>query len=178
MHWTGVVFTLLAGVPPDGAAQLAKVERLMPALSRLAADPQIVEAVRAQNARGVSLDTVRERDEAWQATSQLTPLKKEVLGSACSKLLVRHQQALGRRLAESFVMDKLGGLVGATRRPSDYWQGDEAKFQVPFTRGVALTEKPFFDDSSLTYVVQVSLPIRDAGRVIGAVTFSLSLLDL
>jgi len=178
MHWAGVVFTLLAGLPPDGAAQLAKVERLVPALTRLAADPRIVEAVRAQNARGVSLATVRQWDDAWQATQQLTALKREVLGSECARVLGRHRESLGRRVAESFVMDRNGALVGATRRTSDYWQGDEAKFQVPFTQGVVLTEKPFFDDSSLSYVVQVSLPIRDAGRVIGAVTFSLSLLDL
>ncbi|NTX66284.1 hypothetical protein HUA74_37070 [Myxococcus sp. CA051A] len=175
----GMMLTVLAGMPPDGIAQLEKVERLMPALQRMAVDPELVQAVLAQNARGASLVSIRADDDAWLATPAMTPFKQRVLDAACSRVLARHRISLGRdKVAEAFVMDRQGALVGATRRTSDYWQGDEDKFRVPFKQGRVLREHPFFDESSQAYVIQVSLPVRDRGRVIGAVTVGISLLDL
>ncbi|MBZ4417347.1 PDC sensor domain-containing protein [Myxococcus sp. RHSTA-1-4] len=178
MSWLGLAVVVLAQLPADGAAQLQKVDRMMPALRRMATDPEVVAAVRAQNARRVPLATIQEQDAAWQATPQLTAFKQQVLGSACSRVLNRHRARLGIAVAEAFAMDDQGALVGATRRTSDFWQGDEAKFQVPYARGETLREKPFFDESSQAYVIQLSLPVRDGDRTIGALTIGLSLLDL
>ncbi|MFY0569328.1 PDC sensor domain-containing protein [Archangium lansingense] len=178
--WTLVSWLLLAHVPPDGAAQLKKVDGLMPELRRMAADPAVVREVKRQNARRMSLDTVQKRDEEWRASLALTPFKRQLLGSPCARLLARHQDRLGRAVAEAFVMDNQGALVGATRRTSDYWQGDEPKWLESFNggRGGELREKPFFDESTQSYVLQVSLPVKDGARVIGALTVSLSLLEL
>ncbi|WP_164018136.1 PDC sensor domain-containing protein [Pyxidicoccus trucidator] len=179
MSWSSsLTVFLLAQLPPDGAAQLQKVDRVMPALQRMATDPDVIEAVRAQNARRVPLATIREQDDTWRASPVLTPFKQRVLDTGCSRALGRHRARLGVVVAEAFAMDDQGALVGSTRRTSDYWQGDEAKFQVPYTRGQPLREKPFFDESSQSYVIQVSLPVRDGGRTIGALTVGLSLLDL
>ncbi|WP_338866365.1 hypothetical protein [Myxococcus stipitatus] len=178
MWCIGVVLTVLAGMPPDGVAQLEKVDALIPVLQRLAVDPELVRAVKAQNARGASLAAIRVEDEAWLATPALTEAKQRVLDSAAARMLARHRAALGRKVAEIFAMDHQGALVGATRRTTDYWQGDEDKFRVPFNEGRVLKEKPFFDESSQAYVIQVSLPVRDGRQVIGAITVGLSLLEL
>ena len=177
LWWMGFLVPVLAQMPPDGVAQMKKVDRLMPELRRMAADPEVVQRVLAQNARRVPLTTLRQHDEAWMATPTLTPFKEQLLGNACSRALHRHREKLGRVVAEAFVMDDQGALVGATRRTSDYWQGDETKWRVPF-QGQELRETPFFDESSQAYVVQVSVPVRDGTRVIGAITLGLSLLDL
>ncbi|WPB80564.1 PDC sensor domain-containing protein [Archangium violaceum] len=178
--WTLVPLLLLANVPPDGAAQLKKVDGLMPELRRMATDPAVVREVKRQNARRVSLESIRQWDEEWRATPALTPLKRQLLGSPCARTLERHRAQLGQKVAEAFVMDNQGALVGATRRTSDYWQGDEPKWRESFNggRGGELREKPFFDESSQSYVVQVSLPVKDGARVIGALTVSISLLEL
>jgi hypothetical protein len=178
--WTLVPLLLLSHVPPDGAAQLKKVDRLMPELRRIASDPALVREVQRQNARRVPLDSVQQRDEEWRATPALTPLKRQVLASLCARSLERHRDQLGRVMAEAFVMDNQGALVGATRRTSDYWQGDEPKWRESFNggRGGELREPPFFDESSQSYVVQVSLPVKAGARVIGALTVSISLLEL
>ncbi|XXF77609.1 hypothetical protein P2318_31835 [Myxococcaceae bacterium GXIMD 01537] len=178
--WMSLAVGLLAQLPPDGAAQMRKVDRLMPELRRMAVDPEVVRAVRQQNARRVPLATLRRQDDAWSASPALTPFKEQVLGSECSRALSRHRARLGHVVAEAFAMDDQGALVGATRRTSDYWQGDEAKWSVAYGagRGVELREKPFFDESSQAYVVQVSLPVRDGAAIVGALTVGLSLLDL
>ncbi|QSQ26078.1 hypothetical protein JY651_14620 [Pyxidicoccus parkwayensis] len=179
MSWlSSLAVMMLAQLPADGAAQLQKVDGVLPALRRMAADPEVIQAVLAQNARHVSLATIQSEDETWRASPMLTPFKQRVLDTPCSRVLNRHREKLGRVVAEAFTMDDQGALVGATRRTSDYWQGDEAKFQVPFTKGQTLREKPFFDESSQAYVIQVSLPVRDGGKTIGAITIGLSLLDL
>ncbi|NMO18142.1 hypothetical protein HPC49_14205 [Pyxidicoccus fallax] len=178
MTWFALTLSLLGQLPADGAAQLQKVDRMLPELRRMATDPEVVAAVRAQNARRVSLDSIREKDFTWQASPMLTAFKQQVLGSACSRALNRHRARLGLVVAESFAMDDQGALVGATRRTSDYWQGDEPKFQVPYRKGQVLREKPFFDESSQAYVIQLSLPVRDGDRTIGALTVAISLLDL
>ncbi|HZI08995.1 MAG TPA: hypothetical protein VE153_01325 [Myxococcus sp.] len=174
----GFAVLALSQLPPDGAAQLQKVDRWLPALRRMAADPEVIQAVQAQNARGVPMATLQARDAAWRTTPAMTDFKQRVLTSACAKVLNRHAQGLGRAIAEAFAMDGQGALVGATRRTSDYWQGDEAKFQVPYRHGTVLREKPFFDESAQAYVIQVSLPVSDGTRTIGALSVALSLLDL
>jgi hypothetical protein len=140
----------------------------------------VVREVKRQNARRVPLDTLQKRDEEWRASMALTPFKRQVLGSPCARSLGRHLERMGRVMSEAFVMDNQGALVGATRRTSDYWQGDEPKWLESFKggKGGELREKPFFDESSQSYVVQVSLPVKDGARVIGALTVSLSLLEL
>jgi hypothetical protein len=177
LWWMGFLVPALAQMPPDGVEQLKKVDRVMPELRRMAADPEVVQRIQAQNARRVPLVALRQQDAAWLAAPTLTPFKQQVLDNACSRTLRQHREKLGRVVAEAFVMDDQGALVGATRRTSDYWQGDEAKWRVAF-RGEELREPPFFDESSQAYVVQVSVPVRDGTRVIGAITLGLSLLDL
>jgi hypothetical protein len=178
--WMTLAVTVLAQMPPDGVAQVKKVDLLMPELRRMAADPDVVRAVRAQNARHVPLATTQRQDADWSATPALTPFKQVLLDTSCSRALRRLREHLGLVVAEAFAMDDQGALVGATRRTSDYWQGDEAKWQKSFAqgRGGELRERPFFDESAQAYVVQVSLPVRDGAQVIGALTVGLSLLDL
>ena len=178
MSWFSLALAVLAQMPADGAAQVKKVDRLIPALQRMATDPEVIQAIRSQNARRESLDAIREQDTAWMATPALTPFKEQVLASHCSRILNRHRATLGHVIAEAFAMDRLGALVGSTRRTSDYWQGDEEKFQVPYTTGKELREKPFFDESSQSFVLQVSFPVRDGGRTIGALSVGISLMDL
>ncbi|ATB46599.1 PDC sensor domain-containing protein [Corallococcus macrosporus] len=178
MSWFSIAVAVLAQMPADGVAQVKKVDQLVPALQKLATDPEVIRAVREQNARRVSPGTIREQDTAWMATPALTPFKERLLNSACSRVLNRHRAKLGRVIAEAFAMDNQGALVGSTRRTSDYWQGDEEKFQVPFTQGTQLREKPFFDESSQSFVIQVSFPVRDGGRTIGALSVGISLMDL
>jgi hypothetical protein len=180
MTWTFVSWVLLAALPPDGAAQLEKVDALLPELRRIASDPSVVREVKRQNAQRVPLDTVQKLDAEWSGTTAFTPLKRRMLGNACARALYRHRDRLGRVLAEILIMDNQGALVGATRRTPDYWQGDEAKWLRSFNggRGGELREKPFFDDSSQSYVLYVSLPVKDGARTVGALTVSISLLEL
>jgi hypothetical protein len=87
---------------------------------------------------------------------------------------VKAQNALGASLAdvyysEIFVTDKLGANVAMTAKTSDYWQGDELKFTESWKAGAGgvFVSDVGFDKSSQTYVVHVSVPVKDRGVTIG-----------
>ena len=69
--------------------------------------------------------------------------------------------------------------VAISDRTSDYFQGDEAKWQETFLKGpdaVHVSELEF-DESTQKVQTQVSLSVTDpeTGEVIGAVTLGISL---
>ena len=59
---------------------------------------------------------------------------------------------------------------------SDYWQGVEAKWKRTFVDGKdAFVEEPAFDVSTGKYAIQVSVPIAEGTKRVGAVTLTLKL---
>ena len=145
----------------------------------LLAEPALVKAVTAQNARTAAL-TVSEiegLDMKWRAQvgSGDAPLIDAVTGSSLAERLRGAQEAVGGLFSEVFVMDARGLNVAASNVTSDYWQGDEAKFTESFGAGpgaIHMSEIEF-DESTQTYQAQVSLPVLDpaSGEPIGAATF-------
>ncbi len=141
-------------------------------LSALGADPVIVAAVKAENAKGKTLAQIAARDEVWRKTAGVDAGMQALMESQCGKHLRTLQAELGY-LAETFVMDNQGAIVAMTNKTSDYWQGDEPKFTESFAagKGAVHVGEVGFDDSRQAYLVQVSVPVRDGGTVIGAITF-------
>ena len=152
---------------PDKVVALAEKE-----LVALGTDPAIVAAVKEQNAKGMTLDQVKAKDEAWKNTAGVTDEMKAMMESACGKRLTEILNGADY-FAEIFVMDNLGANVAMTDKTSDYWQGDEAKWQESFKGGqggVHISEVEF-DESTQTYLVQISVPVKDGDQAIGAITF-------
>ena len=137
-------------------------------------DPVIIKAVNAENAKGKTLDQVKEFDKKWRETPGIADFMKEYMGSECGKYIQNIQKSKAY-FAEIFVMDKLGANVAMTDKTSDYWQGDEDKFIKSFNGGkggIHISDVEF-DDSTQAYLVQVSIPVKDGTRVIGAITFGI-----
>jgi hypothetical protein len=78
--------------------------------------------------------------------------------------------------AEIFVMDNQGANVCMTDKTSDYWQGDEAKFTESFKGGAGAVHisDVKFDDSTQAYLVQVSVPVKNGDKVVGAITLGIN----
>ena len=138
-------------------------------------DPVIVAAVKAQNAKRVSATQVKSLDEQWTA-GKADALVKQVTTGACADHL-RTLIADGHGHGETFIMDDQGALVCATAKTTDYWQGDEAKWQRAFNegKGSVFIDRPKFDDSSAQRLAQISVPVLDKGVAIGAITVGVSI---
>jgi hypothetical protein len=140
----------------------------------IARDSSIHAAVSASNASVESPEQVRRRDALWIANLR-DPLRQAIVQAPCSAK-VREMVKDDPLVVEAFVMNDRGTLVCSVAETSDYWQGDEAKWQRTFVDGKdAFVEEPAFDASSGKYAIQVSVPIQEAGKRTGAVTLTLKL---
>lgn len=153
-----------------------KVRIVMPLIRKIAEDPVCEKAIEEQNAKKLSMDWIKKMDVEWTNATGITPFMKPYLENDCVtslKKLVASQPAI----VETFVMDDQGANVACVWKTSDFWQGDEDKWQRSFAGGAGaeFIDKPRFDESSQSYSVQVSLPVMKGHRAIGAITVGIAL---
>lgn len=148
----------------------------------LARDPVVVAAVRAQNDQnaGLAQSDVDRLDKQWRAETAASnrPLIDQVLSNGLSRYLGKVKDD-GRGLyTEIFVMDNKGLNVGQSDVTSDYWQGDEDKWQKTYSAGAnaVLIDDIEFDESTQSFQSQLSLPVVDngSGEVVGAITIGVN----
>jgi hypothetical protein len=142
-------------------------------------------SVDAQNKRMVDLgqDKIDALDNQWKAEREATdkPLIAATLSSPLSVYLARIQGKSLGLYAEIFVMDQHGLNVGQSSITSDFWQGDEDKFQKTFdvADDAMFVDAPEWDDEAKIWRNQVSFTLLDASKKkIGAVTVELNLTEL
>ncbi|MCJ7773689.1 MAG: PDC sensor domain-containing protein [Desulfobacterales bacterium] len=155
---------------PAKAVNLAKN-----VLAKVGYDSVIVSAVKAENAKNKTLEQIKEIDQKWINTVDIDDFMDSIMSSACSQHLNSIKQK-GDFYEEIFVMDNQGANVGMTDKTSDYWQGDEAKFINSYKEGAGdIFISDFnFDDSTQSYLTQVSVPVMDEGTAIGVITFGIN----
>lgn len=157
----------------DAKVKAFAKDKLLP----LVTDEVWVREIKAQNARNATLDEIKKLDQAWIKAEEELPLQKEKLTNACAQEVRKVTTAIPA-LRETFVMDGQGANVGQNNLTSDYWQGDEDKWQKSYAGGKGGIDvgKAKFDKSANTTLQQVSLPVADAdGAVVGAVTFGIAI---
>jgi hypothetical protein len=147
--------------------------------------PVVRISVEAQNKRHANLTQARidEFDKQWVAErkSAEQPLIAATLSNPLSNYLTQIQAGSDGLYTEMFVMDSKGLNVGQSSITSDYWQGDEAKFQktFPVGPGAIFVDKAGLDENTKTWRAQVNLTVVDtAGKAIGAITVEVNLTEL
>ncbi|RKE83765.1 hypothetical protein DFO46_0521 [Rhizobium sp. AG855] len=149
-------------------------------------DTEIVQvSVEAQNARfdNLTQDKIDTLDNQWKAEREAAdkPLIAATLSSPLSVYLARIQGKSLGLYAEIFVMDKTGLNVGQSSVTSDFWQGDEDKYQKTFAVAddALFVDEAEWDDEAKIWRDQVSFTILSADKKkIGAVTVELNLTEL
>src|SRR5258708_30454963 len=157
----GVLLVLIAF---SASAQSAdKIEKRLEAeavkLKAWAQDPLFVAAVIAQNNQHLTMAEINKRDEAWMA-GKAASLIKEMNTGPCADH-IRQLTATSPIYSETFVMDNQGALVCENMQTTDYWQGDQAKWQRSFNngKGAVFIDPSKFAESARRHLAQISLPI-------------------
>ena len=141
-------------------------------------NPVIIEALRSQNhtTSGHSNLIIKELESNWQDefVSNQYDLIAEVLDRPVSRYLKRVKlNGLGT-YHEILLMDGVGLLAGFSDPNDDYWQGEEPKWLKTYHggKGALYIGNLKFDQSTLAWEIQVSLPVFDpeTQKPIGAVT--------
>jgi hypothetical protein len=164
----GIVGALAAAPPSPQVVELANTK-----LAKIGTDPLIVAAVKAENAKGKSLDSIKALDEKWIAERGLADYMTNLINSDVGRHLSNIMYST-EYIMELFVTDNQGANVAMTGKTSDYWQGDEKKFKNAFNggKGAVFIDEVAFDLSCQAFVMQISVPVMDGGKAIGTITFS------
>ena len=147
--------------------------------------PEVIEAVRAQNLSTAnwSQDAIDAADKAWRSEmgsdANHRPRVQAVMDRDISAFLLARQRDAHWMIVEVIVMDAKGLNVGLSTPSSDYWQGDEAKFQETFGRGTDALhiDAVEYEADTRLLISQVNQAIIDpeTGKPIGAVTVSINM---
>ena len=155
------------------------VHDLVPQMEALGSDATLISAVNAHNSKGMTLDQIQKMDKEWRAEERTNDFMKGLMSNDAAMALSKFEQSQPYYF-ELFLMGNQGANVAMTNKTSDYWQGDEAKFQESFKGGAGAVHigDVEFDDSAQAYLVQVSVPVKDGGKVVGAITIGINLDEL
>lgn len=155
-------------------------------LSKWLENEQLIQAIRDQNDAHSNLTQadIDQLDLDWRAQrkEENKPLIDKLLSQPASEWLRQQQSETANFVTEVFAMDNHGLNVAQSVETSDYWQGDEAKWQQTYGNGsgdIHISEVEF-DESTGSYQSQVSMPITDpaTGELIGAITFGVNVQSL
>lgn len=155
------------------------VNDIVPDLQAWGTDPTLIAAVKEQNAQGLTLDGIQARDAEWRKVDGMDAEMTAMMESTAANKLTEFEKTQPY-FFEVFLMDNQGANVAMTNKTSDYWQGDEAKWQESFKDGAGAVHigDVEFDESAQDYLVQVSVPVMDGDAAIGAITIGVNLDDL
>lgn len=147
--------------------------------------PVVSLTLEAQNERYIDLGSadIDRLDTQWRAEREAKeqPLIASTLNNPLSTYLTQVQAASAGLFTEIFVIDAKGLNAGQSSITSDFWQGDEAKFQKTYDvgPGAVFIDDPEFHDATGTWRAQANLTLMDtSGQSIGAATVEVNLTEL
>ncbi len=151
----------------------AKIQARMPAIRALAADPAVVQAVKAANANPPA-EYASMTQEKWASLSVLDPAvraftKNEAAGAIKAKRT--------DEMTEVFVSSANGCKVAFLSKPTNWSHRGMPKHQVPMS-GKTWEGQPETDESTGTLDVQVAVPVVDGAKPIGSLVVGLAVSKL
>jgi len=155
----------------------------LPGIRQFASSPELLGHVFNQldGTEIQSADQKRLTDQEWITLARegaASAIATEILGNELSKYLRTFQASIGEQVAEAFVFDTHGQIIGMSRLTSDFDQSDEAQFQMidSLNREKALITDIWYDASTRAFLSQITVPIidPDSGQTLAALTVGLN----
>ena len=183
------VAAVIAALAAAGTATAQDIAKYAADVKRIAdnelqgwiTDPIFVYAIREQNQMNGTLSQRRidRLDKMWRAEKGKGPMIGDLLDRQASIILRDRRELSNGVITEIILMDQYGLNVAISDPTTDFWQGDEAKYQDTYLkgRGAVHVSEVEYDESTGFDQTQVSMTIVDPdnGQPIGAVTFGINL---
>jgi hypothetical protein len=170
---TAAILASAAAAQPLPPEIKAKVDVRVKTIQAWSSDPVLIAAVKAHNA-GLTADEKAMTNEKWSTLTVLDPVVRAYTRNAVGTFLKSKRDD---EISECFVSGSDGTKVGFLSKPSNWSHADKDKHRVP------MTGKPWIgaiamDESTGLQLVQVGLPVLDAGKPIGSVVVGLAVSKL
>jgi hypothetical protein len=176
---------LVALIPGVGRAQAPVDDKVISDIRVWLDSPVVSTILEARRTETATLEqaAIDALDKRWRAEREQEdqPLVASVMASPLSTYLLRIQAMSAGLYTEIIMMDAKGLNAGLSSISSDYWQGDEAKFQKTFEVGpdAVFVDEAEHHDATGQDRAQVNLAIADAkGAPLGAVAVEVNLTEL
>lgn len=154
-------------------ATQTKIDAQIKIIATWAADPVLIEAVRAHNT-GVPPDQAALNQEKWKSLTVLDPLVRGFTKNPAGVFLKSQKNDL---VTEAFVSDAAGLKVGFVAKTTNWSHKGKEKHDVPMT-GKSWQGPVEVDESSGQQQLQVAVPVLDGGKPIGSLVVGLSITKL
>lgn len=171
-------------VIPSGISKELITEDIVKSVRSKLEQDIVIMSIQSQNNKFIALSSkeIDDMDKQWrkERESDDQPLIAETLASPVSSYL-KQVQIRSRGLYDAiFIMDKNGLNVGQSAITSDFWQGDEAKFEKTFGTGenTVFIDDPEYDKDIGIWISQLSFTIFHNSKLIGTATVDINLTEL
>ena len=151
----------------------AKIDAKLKEVVAWAADPAVVDAVRAHNAP-LPADQAAFNQDKWRALSVLDPVVRGFTKNATGQFLKGKKDDV---VTEAFVSDAAGFKVGFIAKTSNWCHKGKEKHDVPMS-GKSWQGPIEVDESSGNQQLQIAVPVLDGGKAIGSLVVGLSVAKL
>jgi hypothetical protein len=153
---------------------------LVKEIKAIAGKPEVIEAVKASNARQLTKEQVMALNEKWIKLNGRLPEAEQIKSSKISAFLAMEVNKQSY-FKEAILTGNQGETVAMNIVTSDYWQGDEDKFTAIFDTNLP-SRKPDshisrtrWDESTKAMIAQVSVPVYDGDFMVGILTVGVDL---
>ena len=154
----------------------AELDRLKQTLTKQAADPVIVNAVKEQNTKGPipGMDNAK-----WKTVRRSDPIVQGLIHNPAGESLKKMIATSGDTLDKAFLNGAQGEKVAFAEKTISYLHKGQEKFDVPMSTAKPWQmSKQWFDESLQGYALQVAAPVMDGGKVIGVLVASVPVVHL
>jgi len=150
---------------PGFSKELKQVlEKKIWLIKNLAKDPQIIDKVRISNDknRELSISEILKIDKKWRDTERVDDFIKSFLTSECAQHLIDFQEKHDE-FPEIFITDKIGLIVRATNKTTDYYQADEQWWIKAYNHGNGRSYygEIEYDESAMAEAISIYIPVID-----------------
>ncbi len=141
-------------------------------------NPMIINSVNRQNSEKTSLTKIKNIDAKWKSSKGLSAFKLSLQNNEAG-LYLKSIVDKNPDISEAFLTDMQGANVASYPATSDYWQGDEKKWQASFNdgQGKVFIGPLKIDDSTKVAAVQISAPVidyRNERKTIGVIVIGVT----
>jgi sulfur relay (sulfurtransferase) DsrC/TusE family protein len=167
------LLTLGAHAATLDATVQAKVDAKLKEITTWAAEPALVAAIKAQNAK-LPAGFAEMTQDKWKTLTVLDPFVRQFSKNPVAAFLKSRQ---GDIVTEAFVSDANGLKIAFLSKTSGWSHNGKAKHDEP------MAGKPWqgpieVDESTGLQQLQVGVPVLDGGKPIGSLVVGLSLIKL
>lgn len=148
-----------------------KIDAYKTRAAALAADPALVKSVKEANAKGAiaGMDNGK-----WEQLPETNPVVSEMVTNPAGQLLTKWMSEDAQGLNKLVLTGNQGHRFAFTSKPVSYMSKEKTHFTESFSGKVWQQKEAQPDPSTKIETVQITVPVLDAGQVIGVLLMSLT----